>query len=249
MLGSVERYSSSSRRRRAGLLWSRTLRILFIAFILYLLVSRLLVTTFRVDSVSMAPTLEPSDKILVSVVSYGARIPFTSIRLPGLEAPKRGEVVVVNPPFSSDESSLRTILEPFVSFFSLQKATLVRELDGSRVQQFLVKRVVGVPGDTIRMQGYAVSIKPRGAPEFLPESELMERTGEISSPPTVQGWKPAFPFSGNVEETVLQSDQYFVLGDDRPDSSDSRSWGPVPSSKICAKVILRYWPPSRFGKP
>jgi signal peptidase I len=247
MFGSVERYSSATRRKRAGIFWSRTLRVVFIAFLLYLIISRLFVTSFRVDSISMAPTLNPSDKILVSVLSYGAYVPFTAIRFPGIEKPKRGDLAVVAPPFSGDVSAGKRLLQPFVSFFSFQKATLARELDGSLAQEYVVKRIVGIPGDTVRMQNYTVTIRPKGSPGFLAEDQLPIGAPQ-SSIKQVPGWKPEFPFSGNIVETVLQNDQYFVLGDDRANSSDSRSWGPVSLSRIYAKVILRYWPPADFGK-
>jgi signal peptidase I len=58
----------------------------------------------------------------------------------------------------------------------------------------------------------------------------------------------AIPFSGDGEEITLREGEYFVLGDNRPESSDSRSWGPLPSSRIVGKVIFRYWPPHSLGK-
>ncbi len=248
MIGSVERYSSSTRRRRAGLFGSRTVRVVVIALVLYVLVSRLLVSTFRVESVSMSPALRPSDRVLVSALSYGPRIPFTLARLPGLEKPHRGDIVVLRPPFSADQPGVLRLLEPFVSFFSLQKATLSREYGGGRADLFMVKRVVGVPGDTIILHGFVASIRPAGAAEFLPESDLAPERYQIRTTFAAKNWREGLPFSGNSGEVRLGEDQYFVLGDNRPDSSDSRSWGVINGSRIMAKVILRYWPPSSFGK-
>jgi signal peptidase I len=248
MIGSVERYSSSARKRRASLFGSRTVKVILISLLLYLIVSRFFVSTFRVDSVSMDPLLRPADKVMASIISFGGRVPFTAIRLPGLEKPARGDIVVVQPPYFNPDSLVARIFEPFVSFFSLQKVTLHRDLGGRRVQSYIVKRIVGMPGDTIRMRGFAVSIRPRGAAQFVPESELVGPSEKVTTAFSAKGWQPELPFSGNGEEIVLAEDQYFVLGDNRPDSSDSRSWGPVSGSRILAKVILRYWPPREFGK-
>ncbi len=248
MIGSIERYASSIRKRRASLFGWRTVRIFCIALLLYLIVSRLLVSSFRVDSVSMSPAVRPNEKVLASIVSFGPRVPFTRVKLPGIEKPARGDLVVVQPPFFNDDSLLRLIFEPFVNFLTFQKATLFRESDGRRAQGFLIKRIIGVPGDTLRMRGFLVSIKPRGAPEFIQESDLI---GPRYSPQTAlsaRNWKPELPFSGNSDAIVLRDEEYFVLGDNRPESSDSRSWGPITDSRILAKVFLRYWPPRDFGK-
>ncbi len=248
MIGSVERYSSSTRKRRTGFFGSRTVRVVLAALVLYILVSRLLVSTFRIESVSMDPTLLPSDRVLVSSLSYGPRVPFTLARLPGLEKPQRGDIVVLRPPFSADEPGILTILEPFVSFFSLQKATLFREYGGGRPDLLMVKRVVGVPGDTVVLRGFVASVRPAGAADFVPETDIVKERYGLHTTFSARNWKEGLPFSGNAGELRLKEDEYYVLGDNRPDSSDSRSWGAVRGSRIMAKVILRYWPPSSFGK-
>jgi signal peptidase I len=248
MIGSVERYSSSTRKRRVSIFSSRTLRIVLIALILYLIVSRFFVSTFRIESVSMNPTLKPADKVLASVLTFGARIPFTESRFPALFQPARGDIVVVQPPYFNDDSALKRVFEPFVSFFTLQRATLYRDPAGERAQGYVVKRVIGIPGDTIRLRGFLASIRPRGAPEFINESNLIGMGGKPLAALAARNWQPEFPFSGNSQEITLKDDEYFVLGDNRPDSSDSRSWGPIPRSRIIAKVILRFWPPRDFGK-
>ncbi len=248
MIGSVERYASSTRKKRAGIFGSRTLRVVLVALILYIIVSRLFVSTYRIDSVSMNPTLRPAERVLVSPLSYGPRIPFTLIRLPGLEKPRRGDIVVLRPPFSAEQPGLRSIFEPFVNFFSFQKATLYRDYGGGREDMLMVKRVVGVPGDTIFLRGFMAAIRPSGGAQFVPESDLAASPYEPRTAFAPKNWRQGLPFSGDSAETVLGADEYFVLGDNRPDSSDSRSWGVVRGQQILAKVILRYWPPSSFGK-
>jgi signal peptidase I len=248
MIGSVERYSSAARKKRFGFLGSRTVRIILVVFVLYLIVSRFFVQTFRIDSSSMAPALNPSDKVLVSCISFGARVPFTSLRLPGVHKPARGDLVVVQPPYFTDDSALKRIFEPIVSFVSFQRVTLYRDFGGARAQGYLVKRIIGMPGDTLRMRGFQVTIRRPGSVEFVPEAEVLGSRHSLQTSTGARDWREGLPLSGNGAEITLKSDEYFVLGDNRPDSSDSRSWGPVKESRILAKVILRYWPLGGFGK-
>ncbi len=248
MIGSVERYSSSVRKRRVSLLGSRTFRILLIAFLIYLVVSRFFLATFQVESVSMEPTLSPSDRVIVSLLAFGPRVPFSHARFPGVGRPERGDVVVVQPPFYDEEPLVERILQPLVSFFTLQKATLRRDLYGGRVNSYMVKRVIGMPGDTIRLSSYTVWVKPRGASDFVPEDQIVSGHYQTRIPPNVPGWSASLPFSGNEDELVLPAGHYYVMGDNRPESSDSRSWGAVPRDRIIGKVIYRYWPPRSIGK-
>ncbi len=248
MIGSVERYSSSIRKRRISLLGSRTFRILLIALLIYLVASRFFLATFQVESVSMEPTLSPSDRVIVSLLDFGPRVPFSHARFPALGRPARGDVVIVQPPFYDDEPLLERILQPLVSFFTLQKASLRRDLYGGRVNSYMVKRIIGMPGDTIRLSSFRVWIKPSGASEFVPEDQLVPGRYQPRTSLGVPGWSPSLPFSGNEDELLLPAGQYFVLGDNRPESSDSRSWGAVPLDRVIGKVIYRYWPPRSIGR-
>jgi len=258
MITSVERYSSVSGRKRAGLLGGRLLRGLIIAFILYLVVSRFLAATFRIESVSMEPGLSPADRVIVSLLAYGPRVPFSQSRFPGLGDPSRGDVVVVRPPFYGDPGIAERLFEPVVSFFTVQKGTLRRDLYNARVNGYMVKRLVGMPGDTLRMNGYVVSIKPRGGTEFVGEQQLLGGAYQVlagasggtnAGGPAAPGWDASLPASGSTDEVHLADDQYYVLGDNRPDSSDSRSWGPIGRERIIGKVIYRYWPVRALGTP
>ncbi len=231
-----------------SLLRTRTFRILLIAFLLYLVVSRFFVATFRVESVSMEPAVDPGDRVIVSYLAFGPRVPFSHSRFPGLALPERGDLVMVQPPFYNDESTLMKIFDPVVSFFTLQKATLRRDLYGGRVNSYMLKRIIGMPGDTIRLSNYMVWIRPRGASDFVVEDQIVPVRYKTRSLLDARGWDPSLPFSGNQDEMTLEDGQYYVMGDNRPDSSDSRSWGPVPLDRIIGKVIYRYWPPRALGK-
>lgn len=248
MIGTVERYTSSVRKRRVSLWRSSLLRVVVAALILWLLVSRFLASTWAVESVSMSPALEPSDRVVVSLLAYGPRLPFTSLRLPGLGEPRRGDLVVVEPPYADSAPAWRRLLEPFAGFFTGQRVTLVRDLEGGRVNRFVVKRVIGVPGDTIRLQDFTALVRPRGASDFTPEAQLIREPFERlveSAPPN---WEPSLPFSGSAADITLGIGEYYVLGDNRTSSSDSRSWGPLDGARIVGRVAFRYWPLRSLGR-
>ncbi|HET6485741.1 MAG TPA: signal peptidase I [Spirochaetia bacterium] len=250
MIGSVERYSPAAGKRRAGPLGGRLLRVVLIGLLLYLVVSRFIAGSYRIESVSMEPSLLPAQRVIVSLIAYGPRVPYSLARLPGMGLPQRGDLVVVQPPFVSDASLVLKIAEPVASFFSLQKLTLFRDPFGSPVTSYMVKRVVGLPGDTIRISHFSVSVRPRGGTDFVPEQQMVPVTYTVQGSMPARGWSEQLPLSGTRNGDLLLDDQqYFVLGDNRPSSSDSRSWGPVRLERIVGKVVYRYWPPAAIGIP
>jgi signal peptidase I len=247
MIGTVERYTSSVRKRRVSFWRSGVLRVVVAAFLLWLLVSRFLASTWAVESVSMSPTLAPADRVVTSLLAFGPRLPFTAVRLSGLTEPRRGDLVVVEPPYAASVPGWRRLFEPVVGFFTGQRATLVRDLEGGRVNRFVVKRIIGVPGDTIRLRDFAASIRPRGASDFTPEAQLIREPFErlVEFAPT--DWESSLPFSGSAADLTLGAGEYYVMGDNRTSSSDSRSWGPLDEARIIGKVVFRYWPLRSLG--
>ncbi len=96
--------------------------------------------------------------------------------------------------------------------------------------EYFIKRVIGLPGETVVIHNNTVTIKNIAHPD-----------GFVLSEPYAQGETLG-------EETVtLSSDQYFVMGDNRMVSSDSRLWGPVPASDIVGTPLLRLLPISTFA--
>ncbi len=249
MVSPYERYSSGLATRFGRGFLFPLLKVLLIAFLLYLFISRIFVTSFQVDSGSMRPTLEPKDRLLVSTLVYGGRVPFlTRLRLPALRPPARGDIVVVESPAWVRPAFPWSALEPLVLFLSLQRGSVVRDQTGRLTPRYLVKRVIALPGDTVRMSGYVAYIKAAGAADFVPEQELLGSSYAIRTEKPPEGWSEDLPFSGSLEPLTLPAGQYFVLGDNRPDSSDSRSWGPVEGGKLLGRAFFRYWPAARGGR-
>ena len=110
-----------------------------------------------------------------------------------------------------------------------------------------MKRVIGLPGDTVRLQRFVAFIRPAGQSAFRRETEIISIPYEARVEELPEGWPEGAPFSGDAGEVTLGRDQYYVLGDNRCRSSDSRLWGPLEYRRIEARVILRYWPLGSFG--
>jgi signal peptidase I len=92
----------------------------------------------------------------------------------------------------------------------------------------LVKRLIGLPGDTIEFRGQQLYIN-----------------GELVEEPYIR--EPCSPYRCEDEAWQLGPDEYFVMGDNRNVSNDSRSFGPVPHENLVGEVLFRYWPLDRFG--
>jgi signal peptidase I len=106
-----------------------------------------------------------------------------------------------------------------------QRGDIIVFHDPRNGERKLIKRVIGLPGETLEIkEGYV----------FINGQEIDE--------PYIQA-----PGRSSRAPTLIPENDYFVMGDNRTNSSDSRSWGPLPKEKIVGKAWLTYWPPSRWG--
>jgi signal peptidase I len=248
MYSTYEHYSSGLAGRMGRGLVRKLLKLLIATVVLYLVISSMFLKTFQVESVSMEPLLKARDRIFVSPLVYGAKVLIFSARLPALREPERGDVIVIHSPVYSRPGAPLSLVEPLVRFFSFQRGSVVRDESGRRVPAYMIKRIVAVPGDTVRISGFTAYIRPEGSSTFVAEQELIPRSYEILVGSLPEGWAKEFPFSGEYPRLTLEKDQYFLLGDNRQRSSDSRSWGPVTRDQIVGRVLYRYWPLPRSGR-
>ena len=159
---------------------------------------QILLGNYVVDGNSMDPTLKNDQRVFVNKFVYFDPITFKSnlnLSIKTTLNPKRGDVVVFDPPFPYDASG----------------------------KQF-VKRIIAIPGDTIENSSGIILVngKPYGNDYGL--------TSEISE----------------VPKTLVPEGYYYVLGDNRNSSNDSRSFGFVPRTNIVGRVWVIYWPFSNF---
>ena len=179
--------------------------LLALVFFLFIQTS---VQNFQVEGPSMRPTLEDGQFLLVNKVVYfkidqerlSRIIPFWRVNHTresfAVHPPKRGEVIVFLFPDSNPKNRKRDF----------------------------VKRVVGLPGETVEIRQGAVYING----EVL-EDQYVKALG-----------------TRDVAPKHLKEKEYYVLGDNRGGSDDSRSWGAVPEKNILGKVWLVVWPPSSW---
>jgi signal peptidase I len=103
----------------------------------------------------------------------------------------------------------------------------------------LLKRVVGVPGDTVSLRDGRLYVNGRPAPQGFVRRAGGAFEPTLPGPDTQAPWSLAKPF-------VVPAGQYFVMGDNRTDSDDSRYWGTVLRTQILGKAFAVYWPPGHL---
>ncbi|GAB4291139.1 MAG: signal peptidase I [Ignavibacteriaceae bacterium] len=248
-------------------------KILLAGFIIALVIRAFLFEAYRIPTGSMENTLIPGDYILVNKIVYKlstpCNIPLTDFSIPctdilTISSPSKQDVIVFRFPGYTDGSYNSSDLN-------------------------YVKRIVGLPGDTIRITAGIVyvngnEVKPPGTGKNISANDAEKRKDERIFPPGMNWTKDFYgpvvvPYKGmkieinpgnisqwkltinrdaekNVvseegtvitidgkpqREYVFQQDHYFVLGDNRNDSMDSRFWGFVPEYNIIGKAAIIYW--------
>ncbi len=219
---SAERKQSALRRvnRRARLSWRHAwdwAKSVAIAVVLFIVLRAFFVEAFKIPTGSMERTLLVGDFLLVNKLAYGADVPFTGKRLPAFERPRPRDIIVFRWP-----------KDPRTHY---------------------IKRLVGVGGDTLAMrhgillrngspivEPYVTHTDPASDPvdeDFRWQHDYLLRgvDGSIGDHPSRNNWGPL----------VVPERSYFVLGDNRDNSSDSRYWGFVPDSLVGGRPILVYY--------
>ena len=230
------------------------LRLAVLLFIIYHLVFVFLIRTYSVSTDSMRPLYVMGERLLATPVVFGPRVPFTSYDFPSLREPRRGDVVIVEND-ESDPPLHMAALDTVVQFFTLQKVSLTRRSDSFPMPHTYIKRVIGVPGDTVRMEDFRVQIRTQGKTVFLDEREIVQREYELHIPnidgTSIDGTSEAgstvetensseFPFTGNMPAISLEDNEYLILADNRTLSSSSDNWKVTGRNKVRALVLMRY---------
>lgn len=196
--------------------WREWLESLLVVAVIAILIRSFVVAPFKIPSSSMVPTLDVGDYIFVLRYPYGLRIPFTNLQF-FPHAPKRGDVAVFDYP-------------------------------EDRSKDF-IKRVIGLPGDTIDYKDNRLYVNGKQMPLTADGEQtyfMADGEADVSGLFTEQ--------LGDVKHDVLRKDfsirdgtwkvpkgEYFMLGDNRNNSRDSRFWGFVPQSYLVGHAAIVWW--------
>jgi signal peptidase I len=194
--------------------WAKSIAV---AVVLFLVIRTFVVESFKISSGSMETTLLVGDLLLVNKAVYGAEVPLTGVHLPAFDDPDRGDIVVLEPPFTGWEA-------PYV------------------------KRVVGIPGDRVAMRAGVFYLN--GAPQtedyvqhVLPGDDYYNRQfewqrGHLAPEVQADAYKPTRDSWGPL---IVPEGHYFVMGDNRDNSEDSRYWGFVERAAIKGTPFIIYY--------
>ncbi|HOW60694.1 MAG TPA: signal peptidase I [Candidatus Moranbacteria bacterium] len=183
-------------------LWE-VIKVFFWALVIIVPIRVFLFQPFFVQGASMQPNFENGDYLIINELGYKE----TDIKVAGVSVLSAG------------------------SFKELKRYDIAVFRYPLNQKQFFIKRVIGLPGEKVKVENGKIRIYNDKNPEgfILDESEYLSQT----------------VFTVGDSEVKLEQDQYFVLGDNRKASYDSRAWGAVHKSDVIGKVFIRAWPISK----
>lgn len=181
-------------------------------FGLVLVLRSFVLEPFQIPSKSMVPTLKVGDFIVVNKWTYGLRLPVLRNKFFDVGSPQRGDVVVFFPPHES---------------------------------RYFIKRLVGLPGDKISIINGTLFVNNEMIKQTKSDIESGNSRSVVMSEKlgakqfAIQKNQRPSRLSQNFSATVPK-DHFFMIGDNRDNSSDSRIWGPVPKDRIVGKAVARW---------
>lgn len=190
-----------------------------IAIILALIIRTFVVQAFKIPSGSMEDTLAIGDHILVNKFIYGSKIPFTDKRILKIRDPERGDVIVFVFPLDAEDKQL--------NFWE---------------KKDFIKRVIGTPGDKIQVinKKLYVNDKPYDNPHEV-HKDLSTNQACVQDSTQFLLRSNDQCRRDNYGPITVPQNEYFVMGDNRDNSHDSRFWGFVKKEYIVGLAFIKYW--------
>ena len=186
----------------------------FPVLVIVLILRSFLMEPFQIPTGSMIPTLEVGDFILVNKYAYGVRLPIIGTKIIEVDDPDRGEIMVFIPPHEN---------------------------------KYYIKRVIGLPGDTVRYEDKNLYINGELIDqEYVRPITVDTSIGDLAGTlftETINGVEHAIQHIGAAGRRrarttwVIPNGHYFMMGDNRDNSADSREWGTVVEQDIVGKAV------------
>jgi signal peptidase I len=212
-------------------------------FLLYTLITIFFFSIRVLENETMQPGLHRGDRFIFSSFGLNRMFPQGTWINRSLSF-HRGHIVLVDTMLEEKKNMFIVVLDTVVRFFTAQQVNITDQED-----HFFIKRVIALPGDEISMTKFVLRVKPQDETYSYTEFELSDRPYDITIPQVPALWDESIPFSGNMAPIVLGDAECFVLSDDRSNTNDSRTWGPISTAQVTGKALFRYWPLSRLGRP
>ena len=206
--GSAESGTKESSKRKQLPFWLEFPLLVGVALLVAILIKTFLFQAFYIPSGSMENTLEVNDRVLVNKLAYQ------------VGDIQRGDVIVFDDPRGGFGQADETVVDSALR-------NLLESIGLSAPRSEFIKRVIGLPGETVEGRDGVVTID--GVP--LDEPYLKDPSAPIA------------PF-GPIK---VPSHALFVMGDNRSESQDSRFFGPIPTEDVVGNAFVIIWPPSRWG--
>lgn len=225
MIMSTDTQLSKWQKFRKTVFWEYTQVIVVALILVFGFIRPFVVEAFKIPSGSMEDTLLVGDRILVCKFIYGFKIPGTDIRIFDFHKPARGDVFVFIPPHEKDRNFIKRIVA----------------IEGDTV--YTEGRTLYVNGKLVNESNYAVYKRSlsRGGdfPPFRQTQEYMRKDKFYNDyTMTDSQFKREFP---DGKPFTVPKGYVFAMGDNRNNSQDSRTWGPVPIDRIKGQAFMVYW--------
>lgn len=215
-------------KRGIDYLMKRWVKIYLVALIFYLIITTFIIQSFYIPSPSMEPTLKIGDKIFASKFIYGFTLPVTNKKI-FHRYPRRGDIIIFS--LSTDAVEREKMIISLSTDAVERHSASVPKLSASPglISKYYIKRVIGLPRELLEIKKGKIYInnKPMEDKSQMPcisKNFLQDYYGPVDVPPQA----------------------FFVMGDNRANSCDSRVWGPLEEEYIRGKALFIYWPPSRL---
>ncbi len=195
--------------------WTKSIAFAVVA---WLILKTFLLEAFRIPSSSMENTLLVGDFLFVNKAIYGAAVPFTDNHLPAFREPRRNEILVFN--------------------------SVEEDLD-------VVKRAVGVAGDTLSMRAGTLYLNGQAVDEPYVVHTDLSKSEVAPTRARMRAWQLQYYVGGNPDSyapdlqdwgpIVVPPNSYFMMGDNREESHDSRTWGFLPRANVQGTPMFIYY--------